>query len=112
MKLLGVYKNLNITFGELDAAMQSLNFKKRLERTKYSFKEEFFGKKIWIAVFFNEQSDRFYRLTQQPANELVPKHEIVKISDQLYQLGFIKDYDDLAKLIEKNRVRVPEKIAA
>ncbi len=83
--------------------MAALRFQKKVERSKDEFIEEFLGKELKVVTYFNQKRKKFYRLTEEPPEALVPKHEIVKLSDQLWNLGYTGHFDDLAKMIEKAR---------
>ncbi len=112
MNVLSVYKNLDITYGELENAMAWLKFQKKIVRSSNTLKEEILGRPIMVIVYFNKKNDPFYRLVDHEANALVPKDEIVMLSDELYQFGYIKHFDDLAKMIERERLAKQGKPAA
>jgi hypothetical protein len=110
MNGLAVYKNMDISYTELDIAMSKFGFEKKSERTKESFREEILHRNIIELTYFHQPKNIAFTLLDQPAGKPVPKAEIVKISYLLYHQGFIKHFDDLAKSIEK--LRLSSKIAA
>lgn len=106
------YKNLKVTYAELSRAMKLLGFQSRIEKSKDEVKERLLGKPRYFIVFFNEREMRFYPVFQQGGDALVDAYDLFHISRQLRDFGYVNDYDDLAKLIEKNRLPEPKMATA
>lgn len=85
-----VYKEMNITYGELAQALTQLGFKNESD-------SEYFR-------YVNKKYDSVVLLRANPVNRILFKAIISGFSYQLYMQGVIEEYDDLAKLVEKNRL--------
>ena len=93
-----VYKEMNITYGELAHALTQLGFKNESDSEHFRY--------------VNKEQDSVILLRANPASRLLFKAIISGFSYQLYMQGVIEDYDDLAKLVEKNRLEDHAPIAA
>ena len=85
--------------------MTGLNFKKRVVKSDDGLKEEILGKPRYLIEFYkNREPKPFFAAIQKPEDALVAKHSLAALFFELEAFGHIQDYDDLAKLIEKNRL--------
>jgi signal recognition particle subunit SEC65 len=93
-----VYKEMSITYGELAQALTELGYKNESDSDhfRYAFKKH----------------NSVILLKANPANRELFKAIVSGFSYQLYMQGVIEDYDDLAKLVEKNRLTNTAQIAA
>lgn len=110
--MLGVYKNLDITFKEMDEAMARLKFQKKVVRSNDTLKEEILGRPIMVVIYFNKKDNPFYEIYERSPEDYVPKYQIASLSDWLYQLGYVEHHDDFVKTIEKERLSKRSKPAA
>jgi hypothetical protein len=85
-----VYKEMIISYGELATALTELGY--RNESDSEHFK------------YVNKKHDSVVLLRANPASKTLFKAIISGFSYQLYMQGVIEDCDDLAKLVEKNRM--------
>lgn len=84
-----VYKEMIITYGELAQALTQLGFQNQSDANYFRF--------------VNSEHNSRVLLKSNPDNKTLFKAIISGYSYQLYMQGVIHDFDDLAKLIEKNR---------
>lgn len=96
---------MEISFEELEKAMIRLGFHKKSERSRNTLKEALLKRPLVEITFFMPEKNIAYVLYEQPAEVPVPKREIVKISTLLYYHDIIKHFDDLAKMVEKERLK-------
>lgn len=82
-----IYKEMDITYGELAQALRQLGFKDKSDAEIFHFEKA----KFWI------------RLRQNHPTAFVPKAHIAANSTSLWYAGIIEEWEDLAKLVEKNR---------
>ncbi len=94
----------DITFAELENVMRLLKFQKSVSRTKDQFREEILGRQINVITFSNPEFNINYRLVERQDEAVVPKYELAKIAHQLFWRGIIESKEDLAKMIEKERL--------
>lgn len=92
-----VYKEMNITYGELAEALTQLGYKNESD--------------IEYFRYVNKKYNSVILLRSNPLNRTLFKAIISGFSYQLYMQGVIEDYDDLAKLVEKNRLANNAQIA-
>ena len=93
-----VYKEMTITYGELAQALTQLGFKNESNNEHFRY--------------VNEAYDAVILLRANPPNRTLFKAIISGFSYQLYMQGVIEDCDDLAKLVEKNRLTDYSQVAA
>ena len=93
-----VYKEMVITYGELAQALIQLGFKNQSDAHYFRF--------------VNSEHNARVLLKTNPENQILFKAIISAYSYQLYMQGVIEDFDDLAKLVEKNREIMLQKQAA
>lgn len=93
-----VYKEMDITYGELATALTQLGYKNESD--------------IGHFKYVNKKHDSVILLRANPANRTLFKAIISGFSYQLYMQGVIEDCDDLAKLVEKNRMTNTAQAAA
>jgi hypothetical protein len=91
MTILTVYKNLDITNAEMIEALQKLGFKEKTGRSK----------SYWMV---NEERQSDIRIPRKPLLDFILKADTATFSYLLHQQGIIKEYDDLVKMIEKDRL--------
>ena len=84
-----VYKEMIITYGELAQALTQLGFQNQSDANYFRF--------------VNSEHNSRVLLKSNPENKTLFKAIISGYSYQLYMQGVIDDFDDLAKLVEKNR---------
>ena len=85
-----VYKEMNITYGELAQALTQLGYKNESDSEHFRY--------------VNKKYDSVVLLRANPVKRILFKAIVSGFSYQLYMQGVIEDYDDLAKLVEKNRL--------
>ena len=95
ISILPVYKNMNITFGELCHALTNLLF---LETESESGKD----------IQFVHPSGSKVNLKSRGPEKPIWKDSFAEISKQLVDFGITKHQYDLAILIEKNRLAAVE----
>lgn len=96
---------MDITYGELTKAMNSLGFKKRIVKSDDILKEEMLGRpRYFIEYYKDEDAKPFFAIFQKHDNSLVAKHSLVALFYELEAFGHIRNFDDLAKMIEQNRL--------
>jgi signal recognition particle subunit SEC65 len=93
-----VYKEMTITYGELAQALLELGYRNESDSEHFRF--------------VHKKYDSVILLKNNPSNRGLFKAIISGFSYQLYMQGVIEDYDDLAKLVEKNRLTNTAQIAA
>jgi signal recognition particle subunit SEC65 len=93
-----VYKEMTITYGELAQALTQLGYKNESNSEHFRY--------------VNKKYDSVIVLRANPANRALFKAIISGFSYQLYMQGVIEENDDLAKLVEKNRMANNMPIAA
>jgi hypothetical protein len=93
-----VYKEMVITYGELATALMQLGYKNESDSDHFKY--------------VNKKHDSVILLRANPANRTLFKAIISGFSYQLYMQGVIDDCDDLAKLVEKNRMTNTAQAAA
>ena len=96
-------KKMKVTYGELHHAMENLGFTRKLEKSRDEVKERLLGKPRFFIGYIDKNGKLFYPLIQRSDNAEVLLKDLFHISRELCEFGFTNDYDDLAKLIEKNR---------
>jgi hypothetical protein len=90
MQYLKIYKEMVATYGEIADALKKLDFQD-MSTTQH-----------FRLVNTNHNSE--VKLPARPLDTLFSKTNFAGYSHQLYMQGVIEDYDDLAKLVEKNRL--------
>ena len=93
-----VYKEMSITNGELAQALTQLGYKNESDSE--------------IFRYINKVYDSIILLRANPPNRTLFKAIISGFSYQLYMQGVIEEQDDLAKLVEKNRLTDHSQLAA
>ena len=93
-----VYKEMTITYGELAQALTELGFRNESDSDHFRYAHKKYASVILLKA--------------NPPNRELFKAIISAFSYQLYMQGVIEDYDDLAKLVEKNRLTNSAQIAA
>jgi signal recognition particle subunit SEC65 len=93
-----VYKEMSITYGELAQALTELGY------TNESDSDHF--------RYVHKKCASVILLKANPSNRALFKAIISGFSYQLYMQGVIEEYDDLAKLVEKNRLTNNAQVAA
>ena len=93
-----VYKEMTITYGELAQALTELGY------TNESDSDHF--------RYVHKKRASVILLKANAANRVLFKAIISAFSYQLYMQGVIEEQDDLAKLVEKNRLANSAQIAA
>ena len=91
MNYLRVYKELDITNREMIETLMRLGFKETLVDAK-----EY--------RMVNEAKKSVIRLPREPLDQYILKAYTVSFSNLLYLQGLIADFDDLVKMIEKERL--------
>jgi hypothetical protein len=86
-----IYKDMDITFGELAQALRQLGFKDKSDSEIFHFESP--KAKLWV------------RLRQNQPTAFVPKIHIAANSTSLWYAGIIEEWEDLAKLVEQNRLK-------
>ena len=92
-----VYKEMDVTYGEMAQALSQLGFKD--ESTPDLF------------LFVREPKKQEVRLPYRPADTLFAKINTLGFSNILFMQGIIKHPDNLVKMIEKNRLPIKSKKA-
>jgi predicted DNA binding CopG/RHH family protein len=98
MQYLHVYKEIVANYGEIAEALKKLGFQD--VSTSKHFK------------FIHTAHNSEVKLPARPLDAVFAKANLAGYSYQLYMQGVIEEYDDLAKLIEKNRLTNAAQIAA
>lgn len=98
MEYTKVYKNMKITYEELDVALKHKKFIKKTIENKL--------------IYSNIKFDSIVLLPNKKKNELVNAAQFASISYILSHKGIYKKEYDLAKWIEKYRVHKKSKNAA
>ncbi len=104
-KILRVYREMEISFEELEKAMTRLGFHKKSERSRNTVKEALLKRPLAEITFFMPEKNIAYVLYEQPAEVPVPKREIVKISTLVNYHDIIKHFDDLVNMVEKEHLK-------
>jgi len=91
MDFVSIYKNMEVTYGELEKALLSLHYTKKKGKDFYGFENKFFDSVVLVP------------LTAQP-NEMVSRLRFDSTSRLLEAKGVIAHKDDLAKMIERERL--------
>ncbi len=92
MKTLSVYKNTDITNGEMLSALQKLGFYE-VEADADEYK------------MLCDNPKWYFRLPRRPLNEFIVKAYTATFSNSLLEIGLIKDFDDLVKMVLKERTK-------
>ena len=90
-----VYKELNVTYGEVAQALKQLGYRDESNQAYFRFVNDTYESELLLPV--------------RPLDTFFVKANTVGFSNLLFMQGVIKDPDNLVKLIEKNRVPVPVK---
>jgi predicted DNA binding CopG/RHH family protein len=98
MQYLHVYKEIVANYGEMADALKKLGFQD--VSTSKHFR------------LVNTAHNSEVKLPARPLDAVFSKVNLAGFSYQLYMQGVIEDYDDLAKLVEKNRLTNTAQIAA
>ena len=106
------FKKLNPTYRELHQVMDNFGFSRRVEKSKDEVKEKLLGKPRYFIGYFDKKGKLFYPIIQRSDEEIVALRNLLHISIQLHDFGFTDSYDDLVKLIEKNRQAAQKAAAA
>ncbi len=92
MEYISIYKNLQVTYGELEMALLRLHYEKR-------------PKPPFHYAFVNAQHDSVVLLPMSiSADKIVPRIHFAATSDIMEGKGVIAHKDDLAKMIEQERL--------
>ncbi len=92
MNYLKVYKETHITNGEMLEALQELGFKE-VKGEPNDFRME------------NTEFDMYILIPRRPLDEYILKTFTASTSHLLVEFGVINDYDDLVKMILKERAK-------
>jgi hypothetical protein len=92
MQYLHVYKEIVANYGEIAEALKKLGFQD--VSTSKHFK------------LVNTLHNSEVKLPARPLDAPFSKANLAGYSYQLYMQGVIEEYDDLAKLVEKNRLQI------
>ncbi len=98
MRYLHVYKEMTATYSEIAEALKKLGFKDLSTDKHFRY----------INTVYNSE----VKLPFRPLNTVFSKANLAGYSYQLYMQGVIEEQDDLAKLIEKNRLTSNESVTA
>ncbi len=98
MQYLHVYKEIVANYGEIAQALKKLGFQD--VSTEKHFR------------LVNAPLNSEVKLPARPLDALFSKANLAGYSYQLYMQGVIEEYDDFAKLIEKNRLAHTARVAA
>ncbi len=98
MQYLHVYKEIVVNYGEVAEALKKLGF------------QDISTSKHFRLV--NSAHNSEVKLPARPSDAIFSKVNLAGYSYQLYMQGVIEEYDDLAKLVEKNRSANTASIAA
>ena len=93
-----VYKEMSITYGELAQALSQLGYKNDSDSEHFRY--------------VNKKHDSVILLRANSANRTLFKAIISGFAYQLSMQGVIEEEDDLAKLVEKNRMANNTAVAA
>lgn len=89
------YRNLKVTYMELEQVLKKLNYKKEVEED--------------VIFFINKKFDSIIRLAKKKKNALVFPPQLSGETTILYYKGVIKKKGDLIKMILKERKLKKEK---
>lgn len=92
MNYLQVYKETQITNAEMLNALQSLGFKEKSSDAR-DYRLE------------NAEYDMYIVIPRRPLDENILKTFTASTSHLLYEFGVIADYDDLVKMVLKQRTK-------
>ena len=92
MNILKVYKETEITNEEMIEALQKLGFIE-VAGNVHDYRME------------NKALDMYLIMPRRPLNEYILKGYTTKFSKMLLDFGVIEDYDDLVKMILKERLK-------
>jgi hypothetical protein len=92
MTILKVYKETQLTNGEMLAALTHLGFKE-VPSNPIEYRMQHTASELYLA------------LPRRPLDELILKGYTAKFSYQLCEFGLIEDSDDLVKMILKERAK-------
>ena len=92
MNILQVYKETDITNAEMIAALHTLGFVEAVGDA-HDYRME------------NEAFDMYLVMPRRPLDEFILKGYTTKFSNMLLDFGVTKDYDDLVKMILKERTK-------
>lgn len=91
METISIYKNMEVTYGELETALRAFHYTKKRGKDFYGFENKTFDSVVLIP------------LTAQP-EEKVSRLLFDSTSKLLEAKGVIFHKDDLAKMIERERL--------
>lgn len=97
MNYLRVYKDLDITNREMIEALNRLGF----TETPHSTREY---------RMVNDAQKSVIRIPREPLDQYILKAYTVSFSNLLYLQGIIADFDDLVKMIEKERLEKTKRL--
>lgn len=95
MKEVNKYKDLKVTYGELETVLKKLNYEKK--------------RKDNVIIFVNNEFDSVILLTKKRKNALVFPPILSGETHIMYLKGVIKKEEDLPNLILKERALKKEK---
>jgi hypothetical protein len=98
METISIYKNMEVTYGELETALLTLHYIKKRGKDFYGFENKTFDSVVLIP------------LTVQP-EEKVSRLLFDSTSKLLEAKGVIAHKDDLAKMIECERLAAQQRVA-
>lgn len=98
MQYLHVYKELVANYGEIAEALKKLGFQDMSTPKHFRL----------VNTIHNSE----VKLPARPLDAVFAKINLAGYSYQLYMQGVIEEYDDLAKLVEKNRLANAAQVAA
>lgn len=98
MQYLQINENIIATYAEVAEALKKLGFQDMSTPKHFRLVHNAYNSEV--------------KLPARPLDTLFSKVNLAGFSYQLYMQGVIKDYDDLAKLVEKNRLIDHTPIAA
>ena len=107
MPTFSIYKEIQPTYGEWLPILEQLGFKKQVVDM-----QTLFGEKRPQYRLENAAEKSVIILPYLPDNAPVLKAYFASYSIQLYWQGIIEDMQDMAKMIERNRLATEAKISA
>ena len=103
MKVLSVYKDIQVTFREVDGVLHQLGFQAKVIDRKDVNEPPIKLLSEFIILFKNEKEKVHFAYPFVSWESKMLKGDFASLSHQLFQLGFIDNYEMLGKMIEKNR---------
>lgn len=98
METISIYKNMEVTFGELETALVALHYTKKRGKDFYGFENQTFDSVVLIPLAAQPE-DKVSRLLFDSTSKL------------LEAKGVLAHKDDLAKMIERERLSMQQMMA-